>query len=115
MPAPPLLSLRDAAIGFGGRPTFTGVSLAIGAGERVCLVGRNGSGKSTLLKALGGLIELDSGERFVQPGTHVAYMPQVAEFDAASPNSNMSTRPSGTRLSRGASRTPVCCVAIASA
>jgi ATP-binding cassette subfamily F protein uup len=75
--------LRDAGIGFGGRPTFTGVSLAIGAGDRVCLVGRNGSGKSTVLKALGGLIELDSGERFVQPGTRVAYMPQVPEFDAA--------------------------------
>jgi len=83
MPTPPLLSLRDAGVGFGGRPTFTSVSLAIGAGERVCLVGRNGSGKSTLLKALGGLIELDSGERFVQPGTHVAYMPQVPDFDAA--------------------------------
>jgi ABC transport system ATP-binding/permease protein len=83
MPTPPLLSLRDAGVGFGGRPTFTSVSLAIGAGERVCLVGRNGSGKSTLLKALGGLIELDSGERFVQPGTDVAYMPQVPDFDAA--------------------------------
>ncbi|HEY1503309.1 MAG TPA: ATP-binding cassette domain-containing protein [Stellaceae bacterium] len=83
MPTPPLLALRDAGIGFGGRPTFTGVSVAIGAGERVCLVGRNGSGKSTVLKALGGLIDLDSGERFVQPGTRVAYMPQVPEFDAA--------------------------------
>src|SRR5579863_7772610 len=83
MPPPPLLALRDAGIGFGGRPTFSSVSLAIGAGERVCLVGRNGSGKSTLLKALAGLIELDSGERFVQPGTRAAYMPQVPEFDAA--------------------------------
>jgi ABC transport system ATP-binding/permease protein len=83
MPTPPLLALRDAGIGFGGRPTFGGVSLAIGAGERVCLVGRNGSGKSTLLKALGGLIDLDSGARFLQPGTRVAYMPQVPEFDAA--------------------------------
>jgi ATP-binding cassette subfamily F protein uup len=83
MPSPPLLALREAGIGFGGRPAFTGVSLAIGAGERVCLVGRNGSGKSTLLKALGGLIDLDSGERFIQPGTRVAYMPQVPEFDGA--------------------------------
>ena len=72
MPSPPLLAFRDAGIGFGGRPTFAGVSLAIGAGERVCLVGRNGSGKSTLLKALGGLFDLDSGERFISQ-THVAY------------------------------------------
>ncbi len=78
----PLLALRNAGIGFGGRPTFAGVSLAIGAGERVCLVGRNGSGKSTILKILAGLIELDHGERFVQPGTRIAYMPQAPLFDA---------------------------------
>lgn len=77
----PLLALRGAQISFGGRPTFSGVSLAIGSGERVCLVGRNGSGKSTLLKALAGLIELDAGERFLQPGTHIAYMPQAPVLD----------------------------------
>jgi ABC transport system ATP-binding/permease protein len=80
----PLLALRDAGIGFGGRPTFADVSVAIGAGERVCLVGRNGSGKSTLLKALAGLIEIDSGERFLQPGIRIAYMPQAPIFDNAS-------------------------------
>jgi ATP-binding cassette subfamily F protein uup len=79
----PLLALRDAQISFGGRPTFAGVSLAIGAGERVCLVGRNGSGKSTVLKALAGLIDLDSGERFLQPGTRIAYMPQAPVLDTA--------------------------------
>ncbi len=79
----PLLALRNASISFGGRPTFSDISLAIGAGERVCLVGRNGSGKSTLLKALAGLIETDKGERFVQPGTSVAYMQQAPFFDAS--------------------------------
>jgi ATP-binding cassette subfamily F protein uup len=83
MARPPLLALRGAGISFGGRPTFTGISLGIGAGERVCLVGRNGSGKSTLLKALAGLIELDQGERFLQPGTRIAYMQQAPVFDAA--------------------------------
>ena len=52
----PLLALRDARITFGGRPTFVDVSVALGKGDRACLVGRNGGGKSTLLKALAGLV-----------------------------------------------------------
>src|SRR5215472_15178024 len=80
---PPLLSLRDAAVTFGGRPTFDGIALALAKGDRACLVGRNGSGKSTLLKALAGLVELDRGERFVQPGARIAYMPQEPELDPA--------------------------------
>ncbi len=81
MALPPLTALRDAAITFGGRPTFIDASVAVARGERICLVGRNGSGKSTLLNALAGLIELDSGTRFVQPGTRLAYMPQEPVFD----------------------------------
>src|SRR5476649_1812126 len=81
MPPSPLLALREARVTFGGRATFADISLALGKGDRACLVGRNGGGKSTLLKALAGLIELDSGERFQQPGTRVAYMPQEPVFD----------------------------------
>ncbi len=76
MAPPPLLTLSDTTLGFGGRPLFAGVTLAIGPGERLCLVGRNGSGKSTLLKVMAGLTEPDAGERFVQPGRTVAYLPQ---------------------------------------
>ncbi|MDB5361440.1 MAG: elongation factor 3 [Rhodospirillales bacterium] len=80
---PPLLALQNATLTFGGRPTFQEVSVAVARGERICLVGRNGSGKSTLLKCLSGMIELDRGERFIQPGAHVAYMPQEPKFDPA--------------------------------
>jgi ABC transport system ATP-binding/permease protein len=83
MPPSPLLALRDASVTFGGRPTFAGISVALGKGDRACLVGRNGGGKSTLLKALAGLIELDAGTRFQQPGTRIAYMPQEPVFDIA--------------------------------
>jgi ATP-binding cassette subfamily F protein uup len=76
MAAPPLLALRDVRLTFGGRPLFEGVTTWVAKGDKTCLVGRNGSGKSTLLKVLAGEIEPDSGERFVQPGTRVATLPQ---------------------------------------
>ena len=80
MATPPLLALRDALVTFGGRPVFQCISVGLGRGERVCLVGRNGGGKSTLLKALAGVIALDVGERFCQPGARIAYMPQEPIF-----------------------------------
>ena len=76
MATPPLLTLTDVALGFGGRPLFDGVSLTLAADERLCVVGRNGSGKSTLLKIAAGLAEPDRGTRFVQPGARIAYLPQ---------------------------------------
>jgi ATP-binding cassette subfamily F protein uup len=77
---PPLLQLSDIALTFGGHPLLDGVELSVSAGERVCLVGRNGSGKSTLLKIAAGLIEPDRGERFVQPGASIRYLPQEPDF-----------------------------------
>ncbi len=44
--------------------------------------GRNGSGKSTLLKIAAGLVEADSGTRFVQPGATIRYLPQEPDFSA---------------------------------
>ena len=50
MAAPPLLTLQDVALTFGGTPLIQNAELTIAPGERLCLVGRNGSGKSTLLQ-----------------------------------------------------------------
>ncbi|MDY0241913.1 MAG: ATP-binding cassette domain-containing protein, partial [Rhodospirillaceae bacterium] len=82
MAPPPLLSLRDVSITFGGRPLFETISVQVGRGERCCLVGRNGSGKSTLLKVLAGEILPDSGERFLQPGTRIGHLTQDPVIDA---------------------------------
>src|SRR5262245_39242714 len=82
-PALPQLALRTAAITFGGKPLFSGIDVTLGKGERVCLVGANGSGKSTILKALAGEIELDQGERFLQPGLKIGYLPQNADLGGA--------------------------------
>jgi len=80
--APPLIQLTDIALTFGGTSLLDGVDVAVGAGERICLVGRNGSGKSTLLRIAAGLIEPDRGTRFVQPGALVRYLPQEPDLTA---------------------------------
>ncbi len=82
--APPLLHLRDVELTFGGDPVLKGVELAVSQGERICLVGRNGSGKSTLLKIADGQVEMDDGERFLQPGVTVRYLPQEPDLSAFS-------------------------------
>src|SRR5579872_6870605 len=78
--AAPLLQLGDIALTFGGAPLLDGVELAVCEGERLCLVGRNGSGKSTLLKLAAGLVEPDHGERFIQPGATLRYLPQEPDL-----------------------------------
>ena len=78
--APPILILRDIHLTFGGTPLLEGAEMALSAGERLCLVGRNGSGKSTLLKIAAGLIQPDGGERFLQPGTTLRYLPQEPDL-----------------------------------
>ncbi len=74
--APPLLILRDINLRFGAAPLLEGAELSVSEGERLCLVGRNGCGKSTLLKIATGTVEADTGERFVQPGATLRYLPQ---------------------------------------
>ncbi len=74
--APPPLFLNNTRLTFGTTTLLDGAALTVNPGERLCLVGRNGSGKSTLLKIAAGLVTPDSGERFLQPGTTVRYLPQ---------------------------------------
>jgi ATP-binding cassette subfamily F protein uup len=80
MPAPPLLQLRDIALTFGGTPLLTSAEFTLSERERICLVGRNGSGKSTLLKIVAGLVDIDRGEVFRQPGATIRYLPQEPDF-----------------------------------
>ncbi len=75
-----LLSLKNIKLTFGGRPLLDGAELSLADDERLCLVGRNGSGKSTLLKIVAGIVEVDDGEQFLQPGTTVHYLPQEPDF-----------------------------------
>ncbi len=83
MSQPPLFTIKDLKLTFGGKPLFEGLSLQICPRDRLCLVGRNGCGKSTLLKVIAGLIEADDGGFFTQPGTKISYLPQDAELPEA--------------------------------
>ena len=78
--APPLLTLRDIHLTFGGSPLLSGAELFVSPGDRLCLVGRNGSGKSTLMKIAAGMIDPDSGEVFLQPGATVRYLAQEPDL-----------------------------------
>ncbi len=78
--APPLLTLQDIRLTFGGDPLLTGAELFLFEGERLCLVGRNGSGKSTLLKIGAGSQEADHGSRVLKPGTTLRYLEQEPDF-----------------------------------
>src|SRR5690242_6005661 len=76
----PVLHLKDITVAFGGTRLLDGAELSVGAGDRLCLVGRNGSGKSTLLKIAAGLVEPDGGTRFAQPGATIRYLPQEPDL-----------------------------------
>ncbi len=80
MARPPLLTLSDVRLSFGGRPLFEGVTFALSKGERAALVGRNGAGKSTLMKLMAGDQLPDHGDVWIQPGTTIAFVPQEPDF-----------------------------------
>jgi ATP-binding cassette, subfamily F, member 3 len=63
-------------LAFGDRDILKDVSLNLASGSRAALAGANGAGKSTLMKVIAGKIQADSGERSVQKGCRVSYLPQ---------------------------------------
>lgn len=57
----PVLQVESLDAGYGSVPVLRGVSITVGRGETVALLGSNGAGKSTLLRAISGLIPVFGG------------------------------------------------------
>lgn len=81
------IEVRNASCRFGDVQALDDVSLAIGRGQMVGLIGHNGAGKSTLFKLMLGLARPDkgqvlvdgapaSGERFRQARRRIGYLPE---------------------------------------
>ncbi|TAK20832.1 MAG: ATP-binding cassette domain-containing protein [Chloroflexota bacterium] len=88
-PGAPALDVQHVTVAYadGQRLGLDGVSLLVGAGEHVALVGSNGAGKSTLLKAVAGLLPVVSGTIAIYGHPvgachhRVAYLAQRGEVD----------------------------------
>src|SRR3954471_448177 len=75
-----LVNLERVSKAYGVRPLLSDVSLGLGAGERIGVVGRNGDGKTTLLNVLTGATEPDSGRVSRQRGLLVGHLRQHDEL-----------------------------------
>ena len=79
-----MLTLSAVSARYGSVPAISDVSISVGEGEAVGLLGANGAGKSTTLRAISGLIRTTSGS-ITFLGTDLAAMPphKIAELGIA--------------------------------
>jgi branched-chain amino acid transport system ATP-binding protein len=71
---PPLLEIEGLHAAYGLSRVLFGISLQVGAGECVCLLGRNGVGKTTTMRSVMGFLKPTAG-RILWKGTDIAGWP----------------------------------------
>jgi branched-chain amino acid transport system ATP-binding protein len=67
-----VLELRDVVCRYGQVTAVKGISLVVGRGQLVALIGANGAGKSTTLRAISGLLPPAAG-KIVFDGTDITH------------------------------------------
>jgi branched-chain amino acid transport system ATP-binding protein len=84
VPAEPLLDLRNLDVYYGRVQVLHGVSLTVGKGEIVALIGSNGAGKTTTLRTISGLVRPVRGEvRLRGTPVHTLGAEQIARLGVA--------------------------------
>src|SRR5476649_1548502 len=71
-----VMTLSQVHFAYGTLKVYQGIDLEIEKGQRTVLVGPNGAGKSTLLKILGGILEIQQGERKEGLNAEIGYYSQ---------------------------------------
>ncbi|WP_172295335.1 ABC-F family ATP-binding cassette domain-containing protein [Pseudoruegeria sp. HB172150] len=74
--SPPIISLENAATGYGERKVLRGMTLRIDQDDRIALLGRNGQGKSTLAKLLSDRLGLMDGRMTKARKLRIGYFAQ---------------------------------------
>jgi ABC transport system ATP-binding/permease protein len=77
-----LVNAERVSIAFGTRTLLDEVSLGLGQGDVVGVVGRNGDGKTTLLQLLTGVQEPNSGRVIHSGSTSIGYLRQTDETNS---------------------------------
>jgi ATP-binding cassette subfamily F protein 3 len=73
-----VLSVSDLSFSYDGKkPIIENVNLSVGAGERICVVGKNGRGKTTLLRLLAGSLPPAAGDIHFNPQVRAGVFEQT--------------------------------------
>ena len=76
IPAPPMITMDDVSVGYGGDPVLRALDLRLDPEDRVALLGANGNGKSTLAKLLAGNLASMGGDVVRARDLRVGYFAQ---------------------------------------
>ena len=80
-----LIECEQLSVSFGAKPVLSNITMSVGAGEILSIIGPNGSGKTTLLRALIGAVPHTEGTINRSSELSIGYVPQKLHIDQTLP------------------------------